>query len=87
MFGICNTKEELENLVKEKEVEKIMGQKTNPYGLSVGCIRDWDSKYVSEDGLSIYEDMIHHSMQDRKIHLTKMLGKKAYKKMVKLLSR
>lgn len=67
-----------------------MGQKIFIYGIRVDHIRNWDSKWYSEDGLYISDDLIHHSMQDRKIHLKKILGKRTYKKIiskVKSLSR
>ena len=31
-----------------------MGQKVNPHGLRVGVIKDWDSRWYSEDKFAEY---------------------------------
>lgn len=70
-----------------------MGQKVNPHSLRVGVISDFDSKWYPENNNSemfISEEMIHHSLQNRRIHLVQLFGKKKYKKItnkVKQLSR
>jgi len=91
-FGIVNTEDELKKYIKEV-TKRNMGQKTNPHSLRVGVIKDWDSKWYqenAEDDLYISKDLIHHSLDNRKIHLIKLLGKKRYRKTVskvKTLSR
>ena len=91
------TSQELENALKE-ERERLgmnfgMGQKVNPQSLRIGLVRDWDSKWYPEKNggeLFISSEMIHYSLENRKIHLVQLLGKKKYKKIVnqvKTLSR
>ncbi len=91
------TKDWNSNLIREEELDinggDYMGQKVNPHSLRVGVIRDFDSKWYPEstgDTLYISEDLIHHSLEHRRIHLVKLLGKKKYRKTVnkvKTLSR
>lgn len=64
-----------------------MGQKVNPYGIEIGYYKDFNCEWHSESELYISDDLLHHSMKNRKIHLKKILGKKSYKKMIKSLSR
>lgn len=92
IYGIDGTKDDLKRFMKE-DLKRNMGQKVNPHGLRVGVIKDWDSKWYpenTEDNFYISEDLIHHSLENRKIHLVKLLGKKKYRetvKKVKTLSR
>ena len=70
-----------------------MGQKVDPHGLRIGVVKDWDSKwYLEKDDNSVFisNEMIHHSLENRKIHLVQLLGKRKYKETVnkvKTLSR
>ncbi len=82
--------------IREDELDingdDYMGQKVNPHGLRVRVHKDWDSKWYPEnnDNFYISNDLVHHSLENRKIHLVKILGKKKYKKVVnkvKTLSR
>lgn len=92
LYGIDGTKDDLKRFMEE-DLKRNMGQKVNPHSLRVGVIRDWDSKWYPEntkDKLYISEDLIHHSLEERKIHLVQLLGKKRYRetaKKVKTLSR
>lgn len=91
LYGIVNTEDELKKLIREA-INIDMGQKVNPHGLRVRVHKDWDSKWYPEnnDNFYISNDLVHHSLENRKIHLVKILGKKKYKKVVnkvKTLSR
>lgn len=67
-----------------------MGQSFNPHSLRIDIYKQLDSEWYPENNLSIFNEMIHYSMQDRRIYLKKVLGKRTYKKIiskVKSLSR
>ena len=67
-----------------------IGQSFNPHSLRIYIDKQLDSEWYPENNLSIFNEMIHYSMQDRRIYLKKVLGKRTYKKIiskVKSLSR
>jgi len=93
--GKIETTEEVQSVLKEEIRRRYtnMGQKVDPHGLRIGVVKDWDSKwYLEKDDNSVFisNEMIHHSLENRKIHLVQLLGKRKYKETVnkvKTLSR
>lgn len=71
--------------IREDELDingdDYMGQKVNPYAIRLKCEKNLNSKLVVDDPY-ISNDLVHHSLENRKIHLVKILGKKKYKKAV-----